>query len=232
MTKLILLAAGRGSRLKFMTNDIPKCLNVYQEKTLLQHILDRAADVEPEFEEIILVGGYKWESLIPYGHTLLVNPNWNSTGPIGSLEVADRYLLEGDCVVSYTDIFFSLNFLQSCIGAKGEVFVPSNRNFLESWSSRQVNLLKDLESFKCRNGLILDIGKEIEDIESIQGQFAGLVRISPSAWSTLKASLRYEILSKLDFTSAIQKTIELGIEVSTVQVDGFWREFDEVSDFA
>lgn len=231
MTNLILLAAGRGSRLRFMTNDIPKCLNLYQEKTLLQHILDRVTDSNFEFEEIIIVGGYKWQSLLPYGNTLIINQNWASTGPFGSLEIVDEYLSKSDSVISYTDIYFSTNFLKSCVDSREDIFVPSNENFLKSWGSRQVDVLADLESFRSEKGIVLEIGKKVRDIGSVQGQFAGLVRMSPLGWASLKSNLEIENRSRLDITTAIQNAIENGVRINTDQVNGVWKEFDEVSDF-
>ena len=38
--KLIILAAGQGSRLKPLTNEIPKCMVPLNKKPILKHILD------------------------------------------------------------------------------------------------------------------------------------------------------------------------------------------------
>lgn len=231
MTTLILLAAGRGSRLDYMTDDIPKCLNTYRDKPLLQHIIEKSYNLRGEFSEIVIVGGYKWEKLRKYDHTLLVNSSWSTSGPFKSLETADVYLSEGDCVVSYTDVYFSKNFLQSCLDSSAHLFVPSNFNYMESWRNRQIEVISDLESFKQENNYLTEIGKKVRDIEEVQGQFAGLIKISPVGWSRIKSCLETIDKTRLDMTSMLQIVIENQHKVITDQIVGFWKEFDEVSDF-
>ncbi len=232
MTTLILLAAGRGTRLGILTEEIPKCLNNFRGRTLLEHIFERAREVSVGFDEIIIVGGYKWEHLLQFGHTVLINSDWSTTGPFGTLETADSHLSKKNCVVSYTDIFFSTNFLESCLESDQDIFIPSNKSFLESWGGRQIEILSDLESFKVESEMVTEIGMRVERIEEVQGQFAGLLRLTPAGWTSLKECATEQVRKKSDITWMLQKAIENNVKLGTKQVLGFWKEFDEVSDFA
>ncbi len=57
--KAVVIAAGRGMRLKPITDHIPKCLAAIQGKPMLEHVLERL--VKAGIEEIHLVVGYKRE---------------------------------------------------------------------------------------------------------------------------------------------------------------------------
>ncbi|MBL8294669.1 MAG: NTP transferase domain-containing protein [Bryobacterales bacterium] len=64
MQKAVVLAAGRGSRMKALTADRPKPMLELAGKPLLEHILDRLA--EARFEEVLVVTGYRAEMIENY----------------------------------------------------------------------------------------------------------------------------------------------------------------------
>ena len=70
--KAIILAAGRGSRMKKLTDELPKCLVELRGKTLLDWQLEalRAAGIT----EIAIVTGYKREMLTNRGMFDFHNP--------------------------------------------------------------------------------------------------------------------------------------------------------------
>ena len=55
--KLIILAAGQGTRLRPLTNDKPKCMVEYKNKAIIDYILDVANKCN--IKEIAVVDGYK-----------------------------------------------------------------------------------------------------------------------------------------------------------------------------
>ena len=56
--KVIILAAGRGSRLGMRTKDRPKCMCTLQGKTLLDRCLDTLDQAKISREDIAIVTGY------------------------------------------------------------------------------------------------------------------------------------------------------------------------------
>lgn len=81
--KAIILAAGRCSRMKDLTDDRPKCLVELRGKPLLewQLIALRAAGIS----EIAIVTGYKRELLCNRGLHEFHNPRWADTNMVSSL---------------------------------------------------------------------------------------------------------------------------------------------------
>jgi len=231
MTTLILLAAGRGSRLKGLTAEVPKCLNNYQGKSLLQHILDTASRFEEQITNKVIVSGYRSELLAKLGYEVLENTDWNSSGPFGSLTCAQRYLDTTDCIVSYTDIVYGEEFLQSCLSSKANIFLPSNSNYRQSWSRREVRILDDLERFVCLDNKLIEIGSRPKSFSEIQGQFAGIFKTSPEGWRSILEVTRDVDSKKMDMTSVFSLAIKNGVCIQCEQVLSNWKEFDLPSDF-
>ncbi len=75
--KAIILAAGRGSRMKSLTEERPKCLVELAGKALLDWQLEALR--EAGVSEIAIVTGYKRELLANRGLVEFYNPRWAET---------------------------------------------------------------------------------------------------------------------------------------------------------
>ena len=228
--KLILLAAGRGSRLGNRTQDIPKCLNTYNNKPLIQHIIDSASAFE-NINEIVVIGGYKVDLLRQFNCKILENNNWENTGPFGTLSIASELLSNHPCIISYTDIYFSEDFLNESLNFDTDIYVPSNVNFLDSWENRNINILEDIETFNYEGDVLTEIGGKSNSLSNIKGQFAGIFKTKPNGWHQLFEVSKTVADKKLDITSLLSSAIKLGVKINTSQVSGYWKEFDLPEDF-
>lgn len=227
--KLVLLAAGRGSRLGDLTDSKPKCLNEFRGVPLLQHILDTSKNFN--FEEVVIVAGYKANLLQKYDRRVLINIDWENSGPFASLMVADDLMMSSNVVVSYTDIYFGEEFFESCLSSDSDIYVPNNASFFNSWNDRNVDMLEDLETFKYTGNRLVDIGRKPNNIGEIQGQYAGIVKLTPLGWSQLKKigiALNYP---RLDITTLLREALNNNVQINTSEVKSFWKEFDLPSDF-
>ena len=227
--KIILLAAGRGSRLGKRTESKPKCLNTFNGLSLLEHSINVFR--ECKLSDITIVGGYRSDMLTQFGVNVIVNTNWDTSGIFRSILTADEILSSNDSIVSYTDLVFSRSFIDACIESPKDIFVPSNKFFLDSWAKRNVAIQEDLETFAAMKGRLVDIGGKVEQIHSVEGQFAGLIKLSAKGWEDLKNIGLTISDDYLDTTSLLRSAIKAGIEISTSSVEGFWREFDNPDDF-
>mgnify|MGYP003993207777 FL=1 len=72
--KAIILAAGRGSRMGGLTEELPKCLVQLHGKTLLEWQI--AALRRGGVEEIAIVTGYRRKQLAKYGLVEFYNERW------------------------------------------------------------------------------------------------------------------------------------------------------------
>src|SRR3990167_8518321 len=178
--KAIILAAGRGSRLKDLTEDRPKCLNQIGGRTLLEWQLSalRSGGVY----EIIIVAGYRSDMLSKYNAKIIYNENWETTNMVRSLMCAENEIKQ-PVIVSYSDILYSAEVVTSLCLQEKDAVVVYDTNWRELWESRFDNPLEDVESFKINSdGTIQDIGLPVTGLEDVQGQYIGLMLYTPVAY--------------------------------------------------
>lgn len=211
-----------------LTDDKPKCLTIVNGKTLLEWTLEACASITDE-SDIVIIGGYKHHLLEKFHSIIIVNGNWAETNIMGSLMVADDYLMAEPCVVVYSDILFDPLDLKS-VSELPRPAVLSVTNWLEVWGNRFRNPTSDLETFETSNDgmLLTDIGGKATNLDAIQGQFGGIFSLSPEVWRKLKEEKKDLMYS--DTTSALSYLVRSGIEIVVVKSTGFWAEFDTISD--
>src|SRR5262252_7889932 len=64
ITKAVILAAGRGKRMRELTNEVPKPMVEVRGKPILHHILDGLGSAN--IEEVLIVVGYRKEAIQDY----------------------------------------------------------------------------------------------------------------------------------------------------------------------
>ena len=223
--KVIILAAGRGSRMNSATSDKPKCMIPFEGSTIIQRSLDTLMKIFPP-SDLYIVGGYKLDLLENFGVKLLENHLWESTNIMGSLLVADQILSKSKTLVVYSDIVFDASAPE--LMKSGPVpGVLSLRNWNQIWSTRFIDPLVDVEGFKMENGIVKSIGGRAQKLDEIEGQFGGMFTTNPSAWATLK---KLKNLEMLDTTTALNQIVQKGVAISVVPYAGFWAEFDSMED--
>ena len=230
--RAIILAAGRGSRMGGLTEDHPKCLTPFAGRTLLEWQLGalRAAGIR----DIAIVRGYLAESLNPADCIWFENPEWASTNMVSTLACASQWLQRDDCIVSYSDIVYHPAILEQLIFNPGELVISYDEEWLPLWRERFTDPLEDAETFRLRdNGALQSIGDRAVEVTDIEGQYMGLLKISPAGWRRIEVIL--EDLPKarrdrLDMTSLLQLLLEDGAEINTTPTQGRWCEVDSETD--
>jgi choline kinase len=226
--KILILAAGRGSRMGSHTDDKPKSLTTIKGKTLLEWTLEACYSIADE-NDITIIGGYKHHLLQSLHSNILVNHNWADTNIMGSLMVADELLMAEPCVVVYSDILFDPVDLRS-VAEIPPPAVLSVTNWRDVWGNRFRDPISDLETFETSydGAFLTEIGSKATKLDLIQGQFGGIFSFSPEVWRRL--SNKKKNLMHSDATSALSYLVKSGIEISVVQSKGYWAEFDTISD--
>ena len=124
---------------------------------------------------------------------------------------AQSWLKDQPCIVSYSDIFYRSNAVQALKDCEAPIAITYNRNWLELWSKRFRNPLSDAETFLINTEqIVLDIGGIPKEINEIQGQFMGLMRVTPDGWYEIERIQKEDkdIWPKLDTTALLQRIIE------------------------
>src|SRR6185295_4839917 len=103
--KAIIIGAGRGSRLRHLTDDIPKTLVPILGRPMLDSILDALAAGGFRRSDVIFICGYRADVIrARYPDlTYVENRGWEQNNILASLLCAREHLLEG-FVSTYADI--------------------------------------------------------------------------------------------------------------------------------
>lgn len=237
--KAIILAAGRGTRLRPLTNDRPKCMVEMLGKPLLQHQVEvlQAAGIS----DIHVVGGYLADRLDVPGIHLHLNPDFATTNMVRTLFHA-RDILDGteDVVIGYGDIVYRLEVLQSLLDCSGPLCLTADRAWHKYWGARMDDPLADAETFVMNAaGHVTELGNKPSSYDEVQAQYMGLYKIRAdhvlaftAAWDTLNGAgdLTASALDNLYMTSFLQHLIDTGWPVQAVLVDNGWLEVDAPED--
>lgn len=233
--KAIILAAGRGSRMKSLTDERPKCLVELRGKPLLEWQLEslRAAGIS----DIAVVTGYKRELLADRGLSEFHNPRWAETNMVSSLACAESWLEGEPCIVSYSDIFYSPVAVQSLINSEATLAVTYDPDWLPLWTERFGDPLLDAETFRLTaTSTLVEIGNKPRSVDDVQGQYMGLLRFTPEGWAEvvrLRAELTPQRRDSMHMTNTLQRVIDAGrVPIEAIAYNGEWGEVDSSEDLS
>ena len=226
--RALILAAGRGSRMKENTKLRPKCFTSLDGKTLLEWQI--GALKSGEIKDISVVTGYRSE-LFSGLYKKFHNPRWEKTNMVSSLFCADEF--NGDTIVSYSDIVYKNDHIKKLCLSKSDITITADKNWLDLWKLRFFDPLDDAETFQCVGNKLTGIGDRAKDISEIEAQYMGLLKLSSSGWQTMYKTfnkLSSKVKDKLDMTSMLKLLIQNNIEINIVFVSGGWCEADTKND--
>jgi len=238
--RMIILAAGQGTRLRPLTNDKPKCMVDYNQKPIIDSILEAASSCN--LSDIVIVNGYKKEVLEYHlkdkDINFITNYDYDKTNMVSTLFCAKDFMND-DVIISYADIVYKKEILDKLIASEDDFSVVVDKDWKRLWGARMENPLEDAETLKIKNGYIYELGKKPENYEDIEGQYIGLVKISKNIIE--KVVRYYEGLDKnglydgKDFanmfmTSLIQMIADDLVNVKPIYINGGWIEIDSIDD--
>lgn len=238
--KMIIVAAGQGTRLRPLTNNKPKCMVEYSNKPIIDYILETAYSCN--MKNIAIVNGYKKEVLKEYLRdqklTFFTNEKFDKTNMVSTLFSAKEFM-DDDVIISYADIVYKKDILNKLINSKDDFNVVIDKNWRELWSLRMDNPLSDAETLKVKDGKIVELGKKPESYSDIEGQYIGLIKISKSVindvikyYESLDKQATYDgnNFDNMYMTSLIQLIIDNLLDVKPIFIKGGWLEIDSVED--
>lgn len=230
----LILAAGRGSRLKHQTEDRPKGLVELKGRPLIDwqlHAL-RGAGITG----IALVGGYRAEALDRFTLPKFTNLRWAETNMVRSLMCASTWLMREPTIVSYSDIVYDAATVRRLAAEQADIAISYDPAWQGLWSARFGDPLLDAETFRLSdNAMIADIGRKPSSLSEIQGQYMGLLKFTPDGWAAAHRFLEAlppDRCDKLDMTTTLRLLIEAGHGIKAVAAAGPWAEIDSETDLA
>lgn len=234
--RVIILAAGQGTRLRPYTDDRPKCLVEIGGRSLL----DRQLDVleATGLRDVIVVAGYRAD-LIPRDRIAVVrNTRYADTNMVWTLFCAQEHFT-APLIVAYGDIVYDYDVLKALRDSPADIAVVSDNNWRAYWETRNDDPLSDVETFVTAEGRITALGGRPETLDEVEGQFIGLMRFTETGVQQVLEAFRTMHAQDSEgssrahtafMTDLLQEAIDLGFRVDAVETNGSWVELDTVQD--
>ena len=228
--KAVILAAGRGSRMKGETDDKPKCMVKLLGKSLLNWQLD--ALHMGGIDDILVIRGYLADKLSGDFQTI-DNLRWAESNMVETLRQASSWLEKEPCVISYSDIVFRPEHVREISSCNYDIGITYDTRWKELWELRFDDPLSDAETFREENGRLLEIGERADSMAEIAGQYMGLLYMTPYGWSVVDGFLKElssKCIDKLDMTALLRMLLDRNVTIGAIPVDGGWVEADSMDD--
>ena len=239
--KIIILAAGMGSRLKPLTNDKPKCMVKLFNETLIERQIKIFHNCN--IDDITIVTGYRGELINIPDVNYVKNKNYEKTNMNESLfcalEPSDSPIL-----VTYSDIVFEQKIIEQMLEVTECIRLGVSLNWKKNYQNRRLHPLSEAENVLMENGRVLQIRKNISESSQNQqiGEFLGIMMLSPDNVKILLEKYSYlkqnhkgtfhnaPSLSNAYITDMLQELIDSSISVDPVFIQGMWHEIDTPED--
>lgn len=224
LKKVVIAAAGRGTRMKHLTNNKPKHVINVQQKPFLHYLLDNL--VEAGYQEIILIVGYKAEKIREClkDHkikTTIINQfemfDEKTYGTLIPLKCAQKAVGQENFLMLYGDNLYSVRDLKNFNIDDNYCYVAG---FLREHPEKYGVLVSD-------NGFLTEI---IEKPKEFVGNLinTGLYKLTPEIFKKIpqvKLSQRgeYELTDAISLLAKDKK-------VKIKKIEDYWLDFGNPAD--
>lgn len=223
----IILAAGRGSRLGTLTEEVPKAFLEVKEFKLIEYNI--ALLHSCNIYDITIVTGYHSELFEVLAEQIegircVFNPFYEMTNVLGSFYMGQD-MLAGDFAYLHADTLCSPDIFRKMLKESGDIILPVDFGLCD----------EEAMKVKTEDGRVTEINKTMPCAEA-EGEFIGIAKLSGNVLPDLKR-VSQELMKEKAFSSyfeaAIQRLADTGrYEIKTVSTAGmFWGEVDFLQDY-
>ena len=228
--KAIFIAAGRGSRLGSLTEDLPKPLVDINGKSIIERQIELLR--KKNIDDIIIVTGYKKEKFEFKNVKYIFNPNFLIDEQAGSLMSA-RQKFSGDVLIMFGDILFDEHILQQVLDSNGDISIAIDKDWEKSYQERNDNPIDKADKVLLKNEKIIKISAKQIDLQQNEdtGELLGIMKLSSNGSKILIEHYERleknhtgnfhdaESFKKAKFVDILQELLSLGIEINPVPIN-------------
>jgi len=235
-TRALVLAASRGSELAGLTDERPKVMLPIGGRPLLQRLV--GAFKTQHVNDITVIAGYKAEAIDVPGVSIVVNPQFATTGELASLGCAE-HLFGDDMVVLYGDLLFRDYILHDLLDCPDDLVVVVD-SALETTHKSGAPDFAWCSRADDRSLLDQDVLLEHVDDDAgwraggPQGRWIGMLRVRGAGRARLAGALA-ELRGRADFArlgipDLLNHLVAQGQPVRVQYVHGHWLDVNALAD--
>jgi len=244
--KVIIIAAGMGSRLKKMTKYLPKpLLEIEDGKSIIDREIETLREVG--FEDIVIVRGYQKEKFTLPNIKYYDNDEYTENNILESLFYAEEAMEDG-FIFTYADSVFSKDIFQRFLDAPYDICIGVEPNWKSRYENRNEHPTDEAELVKIKAGKIVSISKFCNP-DAYDGEFIGVAKFTKKGAEILRRnyhrakeskSCRFTegqrfhdavSIQKAYLTDMFQELIDRGYPIHAVMVNHGWVEIDTQQDY-
>jgi len=242
--RAIVIGAGRGSRLRHLTDEIPKTLVPVLGRPMLDAILEALAAGGMTRSEVTFICGYKKEVVQARYPDLeyVDNAEWERNNILGSLLCARDRMKDG-FVSTYADIVYRPETVADLVRAEGDIVLAVDTDWRRRYVGRSQHPDTDAEKLIAKDGKVASISRTIAP-EEATGEFIGVMKCTAAgaaqfieAYDAARAACGDDevfregrILRKAYLLDLLAHLVERGVDVRTVDTHGGYMEIDTLED--
>lgn len=242
--KAVIIGAGRGSRLRHLTEELPKTLVPILGRPMLDSILDALAAGGFKRSDIVFVCGYKADVIrAAYPDlTYVENVDWAQNNILLSLLCAREHLADG-FVSTYADIVYRPEIVADLVRSPHDITLACDTDWRRRYRGRSQHPETDAEKLRAEGDRVVEISRRIPS-EAATGEFIGVMKLSPAgAQSFLSAfdAARAAFLEAPVFREGrtfrraylidlLQHMLESGVPLHKRDTHGGYMEIDTLED--
>ncbi|MEP7364790.1 MAG: NTP transferase domain-containing protein [Acidobacteriota bacterium] len=223
----LILAAGNGSRLRAISDNLPKPLVEFQGRPILEHVIRHAQ--QAGIEEFVIVLGYRGDQIRDWCErrlggaarfTWVVNPDYHKSNGISALKA--RNALHGNFLLLMADHLFEPETARMMVRqhlAPGEVILGVDPKVDRIFD------IDDATKVLRRGDRIVDIGKEIAEYDAID---TGMFLCTPKLFDDLDRASKDGNCSLSDGMRRLAR----GRRLRALEIDAPWHDLDTPEAFA
>ncbi len=240
--RVILIAAGRGSRLMPTTADAPKCYAEVAGKSLLEWALD--AFRANGLDRVAFIGGYQIDKVrrdypqFDFRH----NSDWENNNILASLFCAED-LMDEPFICCYSDILFTPGVIAQLAASPADIALGVDTQWLRRYEHRLQHPSDDAEKVTVHNGTVTRIHRNIEEADAY-GEYIGVAKFSAAGAAMLREHYHRvrgdyagrpwreaQVFEKAYLIHLLQDMIEAKARPVHVDTPGGYIEVDTQEDF-
>ena len=239
--KAIVIAAGEGSRMGKLTQNIPKPLIMINGKSIIERQLSILK--QNGILDIIIITGPHHEKFNFEKIRYVRDDNFLEHDQLGSL-ISAKKEISGDVILLFADIIFENSVITKILESNSDISIAVDMNWERTYASRPNSSFDDADKVRFEQGNLSRIFKTMteEDKKFEIGEFIGLMKLSKNGSKQLvdcyekiqdihKGKFHDALsLKKAKLVDLLQELIENKIKIDAIPITGKWYEIDTEED--